>query len=50
MIADISYPDYETRLAILRTKVQENRWQAEDKTLELIASRVKRISASWKEF
>ena len=23
MIADISYPDYETRLAILKTKIQE---------------------------
>ena len=42
MIADISYPDYETRLAILRTKSLENKWQVEDKILELIASRVKK--------
>jgi len=42
MIADISYPDYETRLAILRAKSQENRWQTDDKTLELIASKVKK--------
>jgi len=42
MIADISYPDYETRLSILRAKSQENRWQTDDKTLELIASKVKK--------
>jgi chromosomal replication initiator protein len=42
MIADISYPDYETRLAILRAKSQENRWQTDEKTLELIASKVKK--------
>lgn len=42
MIADISYPDYETRLSILRAKAQENKWQIEDKTMELIASRVKK--------
>ncbi len=42
MIADISYPDYETRLAILRAKSQENGWQIDDKTLELIASKVKK--------
>ena len=33
MIVDISYPDYETRLAILRAKVQEKGWHVEDKIL-----------------
>jgi len=42
MIADVGYPDYETRLAILRAKAQENKWQTEDKILELIANKVKR--------
>jgi chromosomal replication initiator protein len=42
MIADISYPDYETRLAILRAKTQENNWQIDDKILELIANKIKK--------
>lgn len=42
MIADIGYPDYETRLAILRTKTTENQLQIEDKILELIANKIKR--------
>ena len=42
MIADISYPDYETRLAILRAKTQENNWQVDDKILESIANKIKK--------
>lgn len=42
MIADISQPDYETRLAILRAKTQENNWQIEEKILEMIANKVKK--------
>jgi len=42
MIADINYPDYETRLAILRAKTRENKWQTDDKILELIANKVKK--------
>jgi chromosomal replication initiator protein len=42
MIADISQPDYETRLSILRAKTQENNWSIEDKILEMIASKVKK--------
>ena len=42
MIADISYPDYETRLLILRSKAQENNWQIDDKILESIANKIKK--------
>lgn len=42
MIADISQPDYETRLAILRVKTQENNWSIEDKILEMIANKIKK--------
>lgn len=42
MIADIGYPDYEMRLAILRTKAQENGLAIEDKIIEYIATRVQR--------
>ncbi len=42
MIADISYPDYETRLAILRAKTQERAWIIEEKTLESIAAKVQK--------
>ncbi len=40
MIADIGYPDYEMRLAILKTKAQQQGWLPEEKILELIASRI----------
>lgn len=42
MIADIGYPDYEMRLAILKAKIQENNLNIDDKTVELIATRVQR--------
>jgi len=42
MIVDISYPDYEMRLAILKTKVQNQGIFIEDKILEQIASKVQR--------
>ncbi|OGG38018.1 hypothetical protein A2127_01305, partial [Candidatus Jorgensenbacteria bacterium GWC1_48_12] len=42
MTADISYPDYEMRLAILKAKVQEQGWPLPDKTLEAIAAKVQR--------
>lgn len=42
MVADITYPDYETRLAILKTKTQEGSWAVEEKTLEAIAAKVQR--------
>lgn len=42
MIADISYPDYEMRLAILRTKTQTRGMVVEEKTLEFIASKVQK--------
>src|SRR3989344_4868252 len=42
MIADVSYPDYEMRLAILKTKAQINNWTVEDKMLEQIAAKVQK--------
>ncbi len=42
MIADITYPDYEMRLAILKTKAQNQSIFIEDSILEQIASKVQR--------
>ncbi|MDO8424801.1 MAG: chromosomal replication initiator protein DnaA [bacterium] len=42
MIADISFPDYETRLAILKTKSQERNINPSDEVLNFIASNVQR--------
>ncbi|KKW12061.1 MAG: chromosomal replication initiator protein DnaA [Candidatus Jorgensenbacteria bacterium GW2011_GWB1_49_9] len=42
MIADISYPDYEMRLAILKTKAQEQNWSIEEKIMESIAAKVQK--------
>jgi len=42
MIADITYPDYEMRLAILKNKVQERSIFIEDKILEQVAFKVQK--------
>ncbi|MCP6720107.1 MAG: chromosomal replication initiator protein DnaA [Patescibacteria group bacterium] len=42
MTVDVSYPDYEMRLAILKTKVQEQGWSVEEKILESVATKVQR--------
>jgi len=42
MIADISYPDYEMRFAILKSKNQAQNLSIDNKTLEFIASRVQK--------
>lgn len=42
MIADIGYPDYEMRLAILKTKAENQGISIENKTLEYIASKVQK--------
>lgn len=42
MIADIGYPDYEMRLAILKTKAQQKGWIVDEKILELIAVKVQK--------
>lgn len=42
MIADISLPDYETRIAILKTKAQERGVEFSDDVLDYIASHIKR--------
>ena len=42
MIADIGYPDYEMRLAILKTKAQQKNLAASEEILEYIASKVQK--------
>jgi len=42
MIADVSLPDYETRLVILKTKLQEKGFDLPDEILDYIASNVKK--------
>ncbi len=42
MMADISLPEYETRLVILKTKLQEKKIELPEETLEYIASNIKR--------
>ncbi|OGZ63020.1 MAG: hypothetical protein A2998_02580 [Candidatus Staskawiczbacteria bacterium RIFCSPLOWO2_01_FULL_37_25b] len=42
MIADVSLPDYETRLVILKTKVQEKNIDMPEEILEYIAANVKK--------
>ena len=40
MIVDVSYPDYEMRLAILRTKIQQQNISLEDEILEHLALKI----------
>lgn len=42
MIADVSMPDYETRMAILRSKMQDKNFQLEDEIVEYIASHIQK--------
>jgi len=42
MIGDIGYPDYETRMAILKTKSQEKALSFSDEVLEYLASNIQR--------
>ncbi len=42
MVVDITYPDYEMRLAILKLKLEREQAQVSDKILEIIASKVQR--------
>ncbi|MDD5145428.1 MAG: chromosomal replication initiator protein DnaA [Candidatus Pacebacteria bacterium] len=42
MIADISYPDYETRVAILKSKSQERKIEFLDEILNYLASNIQR--------
>lgn len=42
MIVDISYPDLETRIAILKAKSHEKGFQASDEAYEFIASNIKK--------
>ena len=42
MIADVSLPDYETRLVILKTKLQEKNMDLPDDILDYIAANVKK--------
>lgn len=42
MIADISIPDFETRLAILKQKIQEKNYNFEEETLVYIATHIQK--------
>ena len=42
LIADIGYPEYEMRVAIIRSKLQERNHQLNDEVVDLIAKRVKK--------
>ncbi|PIT97021.1 chromosomal replication initiator protein DnaA [Candidatus Berkelbacteria bacterium CG10_big_fil_rev_8_21_14_0_10_41_12] len=42
MIADITYPDYEMRLAIIKNKLQERRSYLSDEVCSLVATKVQR--------
>ncbi|MEK7482125.1 MAG: chromosomal replication initiator protein DnaA [Patescibacteria group bacterium] len=42
MTADITYPDYEMRLAIIKNKLQEMKNNLPDETCEIIASKIQR--------
>ncbi|MEK9180487.1 MAG: chromosomal replication initiator protein DnaA [Patescibacteria group bacterium] len=42
LIADIGYPDYETRVAILKSKLQEVQRNLSDDVIDLIAKKVKK--------
>lgn len=42
MVIDVSYPDYEMRLAILKSKIQRKGVVVEDKILDFIASKVQK--------
>jgi chromosomal replication initiator protein len=42
LIADIGYPEYEMRLAIIKNKLQEANRNLDDKVIELIASKMKK--------
>ncbi|GHU45018.1 chromosomal replication initiator protein DnaA [Clostridia bacterium] len=41
LLADIGYPDYETRMAILRNKEESNEFHLNDEILDYIASNIK---------
>jgi chromosomal replication initiator protein len=41
-VADIAYPEYEMRIAIIHSKLQEARRQLDEKVVDLVAKRVKR--------
>ncbi|MDP4007116.1 MAG: chromosomal replication initiator protein DnaA [bacterium] len=42
MVADVSLPDYETRIAILKTKMQEKELHLDDEILDYVASHIQR--------
>jgi len=42
MVADVGYPDYEMRVAIIKTKLQEKQRDLPDDVINLIANKIKR--------
>lgn len=42
LIADVSYPEYEMRVAIIKSKLQENNYQLSEGIIDLVARKVKK--------
>lgn len=42
MIADVSFPDYETRMAIIKTKLQERDAHLEDEIVDIISKKIQK--------
>lgn len=48
LIADITLPDYETRMAILHKKEELDGYNISEEVIKYIATNIKQITVSWK--